>query len=135
MQCRVQFAARWRPATLVALALFLATGTMQARERESAPQPALRIPVLPLGYRPPGRLYLLARYSSSSLDFIDATHLLLTFRQPRLLVREQGSDGLVALLCQAAVLDFKIVVTIPGLAFAVPNLNETDAAFDQSAGN
>jgi hypothetical protein len=104
VQCRAQFAARWRPATLVTLALFLATGTMQARERESAPQPALRIPVLPLGYRPPGKLYLLARYSSSSLEFLDSTHLLLTFRRPRLMVREQGSDGLDQVI-QAEVLE------------------------------
>jgi hypothetical protein len=47
-----------------------------------------------LGYRPPGKLYLLARYSSSSLDFLDSTHLLLTFRKPRLLLREEGSGGL-----------------------------------------
>ena len=94
MQCRAQFAARWRPACLVSLLLFLAAGTAQAREHESGPQPALRIPVESLGYRPPGKLYLLARYSSSSLDFLDSTHLLLTFRRPRLILREQGSGGL-----------------------------------------
>jgi hypothetical protein len=94
VQCRAQFAARWRPVCLVALLLCLAAGTLQARERESAPQPAVRIPIELLGYRPPGKLYLLARYSSSSLDFLDSTHLLLTFRRPRLILREPGSDGL-----------------------------------------
>jgi hypothetical protein len=94
VQCHSQFAVRWQQGCLVALLLCLVTGTAQARDRESGPQPALRIPVEPLGYRPPGKLYLLARYSSSSLDFIDATHLLLTFREPRLLSRGQSTGGL-----------------------------------------
>jgi hypothetical protein len=63
-------------------------------DQRSGLQPTLRIPAEPLGYRPPGRLYLLARYNSSSLDFLDPTHLLLTFRAPRLLVRREGSDGM-----------------------------------------
>jgi hypothetical protein len=104
VQCRAQFAARWRPACLVTLLLFLAAGTLQAREHQSGPQPAVRIPVQSLGYRPPGKLYLLARYSSSSLDFLDSTHLLLTFRRPRLMMREQGSDGLDQVI-QADVLE------------------------------
>lgn len=94
MQCRAQFAARWRQAFIAVLLLCLVTGTAQARDHQNGPQPALRIPVEPLGYRPPGKLYLLARFSSSSLDFIDPTHLLLTFREPRLLLRQQGSEGL-----------------------------------------
>jgi hypothetical protein len=65
-----------------------------AREHESAPQPTLRIAVEPLGYRPPGRVYLLYRYNSSSLDFLDATHLLFTFREARLLRRSEHSRGL-----------------------------------------
>ena len=104
MQCRAQFAARWRPACLAVLLLCLGSGLAKARDRHSGPQPTVRIPVEPLGYRPPGRLYLLARYSSSSLDFIDSTHLLLTFRQPRLLVRQEGSDGLDQVI-QADVLE------------------------------
>ena len=104
MQCRAQFAARWRPVSLATLLLFLAAGTLQARQHESGPQPVVRIPVQSLGYRPPGKLYLLARYSSSSLDFLDSTHLLITFRLPRLLLREQGSDGLDQVI-QADVLE------------------------------
>src|SRR5262249_34326913 len=76
----------------------------KAKDRPSGPQPTVRIPVEPLGYRPPGKLYLLARYSSSSLDFIDSTHLLLTFRQPRLLLRQEGSVGLDQVI-QAIVLE------------------------------
>jgi hypothetical protein len=94
VQCRAHFAGRWRQGFLVALLLCLMTDAAQARDHESGPQPTMRIPVEPLGYRPPGRLYLLTRYSSSSLDFLDATHLLLTFREPRLLLRQQGTDGL-----------------------------------------
>jgi hypothetical protein len=94
VQWRAQFAARWRQATLVALVLCLGMTPALAREHDSGPQPVARIPVQPLGYRPPGKLYLLARYSSSSLEFLDPTHVLLTFREPHLLVRQQSSDGL-----------------------------------------
>ncbi|MGA9719311.1 MAG: hypothetical protein WBQ79_13610, partial [Acidobacteriaceae bacterium] len=94
VQCRAQFAARWRQATLVALVLCLGMTPAVAREHDSGPQPVARIPVQPLGYRAPGKLYLLARYSSSSLEFLDPTHVLLTFREPHLLVRQQSSDGL-----------------------------------------
>ena len=88
MQCAV-----WGRRAIV-LGLFLWAAVLSVPARESGPQPALRIPVEPLGYRPPGKIYLLARYSSCSLDFLDATHLLFTFRQPRLLARSQGSNGL-----------------------------------------
>jgi hypothetical protein len=105
VQRRAQFAARWREACLVALLLCLGMGMARAKDRQNnGPQPVARIPVEPLGYRPPGKLYLLARYSSSSLDFLDPTHLLLTFRQPRLLLRKQGSDGLDQVI-QADVLE------------------------------
>jgi WD40 repeat protein len=94
VQSHAQFAGRWRQGCLVTLLLCLMTNAAQAREHESGPQPTMRIPVEPLGYRPAGKLYMLARYTSSSLDFLDATHLLLTFRQPRLLLRQEGTDGL-----------------------------------------
>ncbi len=51
-----------------------------------------RILVAPLGYRPPGSLYMLSGRAFSSLDFIDAHHLLFTFHQPRLMRREQNPD-------------------------------------------
>jgi hypothetical protein len=98
VQCRAHYAGPWRQACLVVLLLFLGVEMVQAHDRESGPQPAVRIPVEPLGYRAPGRLYLLARYSSTSLDFLDPTHLLLTFRQPRLLSRREGSSGLDQLI-------------------------------------
>ena len=81
---------------LVSLGLPVCTGSpaLWAREHDSAPPPILRIAVEPLGYRPPGKLYLLAHYTSSSLDFLDDTHLLFTFREPRLLQRSEHSSGL-----------------------------------------
>jgi hypothetical protein len=90
----VQFAARWREAFLLGMGLCLAAVPLRARDRDNGPQPTMRIPVEQLGYRAPGKLYLLARYSSSSVEFLDPTHVLLTFRHPRLLLRQQGSDGL-----------------------------------------
>jgi hypothetical protein len=58
----------------------------------SAPGPEERILVGPLGYQPPGPLYMLSGRVFSSLDFVDADHLLFTFHQPRLLRRE-GNPG------------------------------------------
>jgi hypothetical protein len=64
--------------------------------RKDPPPPAAgpeeRIPVGPLGYRPPGSLYMLSGRAFSSLDFIDAHHLLFTFHQPRLMRREPNAD-------------------------------------------
>ena len=64
--------------------------------RKEPPPPAVgpeeRIPVGPLGYRPPGSLYMLSGRAFSSLDFIDAHHLLFTFHQPRLMRREPNPD-------------------------------------------
>jgi hypothetical protein len=58
----------------------------------AAPSPEERILVGPLGYHPPGSLYLLSARTFSSLDFVDADHLLFTFHQPGLLRRE-GNPG------------------------------------------
>jgi hypothetical protein len=91
---RAQFRARWRSGYLLTLLLCVSAGLGASKERESGPHPAIRIPTESLGYRVQGKLYLLARYTSSSLDFLDETHLLFTFRRPRLLKREEGSDGL-----------------------------------------
>jgi hypothetical protein len=56
--------------------------------------------------------------------------------QPALFeVLEQGADGLVAFAGEAAVIDFEVVVIVPGLAGAVPDLDEADAAFDEASGD
>ena len=53
--------------------------------------PSWTIPVEPLGYSPPGPLYLGQRNSLVSLDFIDENHLLFTFRVPGLIRREHNT--------------------------------------------
>ena len=65
-----------------------------AAHPNAANHPLATIPLEPLGYKPLGSLYLLLRLSSSSLDFIDNSHLLFTFHYSRLLSREpeQGHD-------------------------------------------
>jgi hypothetical protein len=54
---------------------------------DTAPAPAARIEVAPLGYIPPGAFYLTYRLSSASLNFIDDDRLLFTFRVGGLLHR------------------------------------------------
>lgn len=51
------------------------------------PRPAIRIPVAPLGYMPPGAFYLTYRLSSATVGFFDNDHLLFTFRVGGLLKR------------------------------------------------
>ncbi len=58
------------------------------------------------------------------------------FEQSALLeIGQQRADRLIALLGEAAVVDFDVVVVVPRLAFAVPDLDEAHAAFDQSPSN
>jgi hypothetical protein len=57
------------------------------RDKPSVP-PSWSIPVEPLGFSPPGPLYLGQRNSLVSLDFIDENRLLFTFRVPGLIHRE-----------------------------------------------
>jgi hypothetical protein len=56
-------------------------------EKPSQP-PAFTIPVAPLGFTPPGAIYLGQRNSLASLDFLDENRLLFTFRVPGLIHRE-----------------------------------------------
>ncbi len=66
---------------------------LNAAKPRSGPVPDTTIPIEPLGYRPPGQLYLLARFSTSSLTFLDSTHVLLTFHLSKLLERDQHEPG------------------------------------------
>ena len=50
-------------------------------------------------------------------------------------VFEESADGLVGFGGEAAVIDFEVVVIVPWLAFAVPELDEADPAFDEPAGD
>jgi hypothetical protein len=86
----------FQPATIV-LVLWLGCAPRTVagsshRKDQPAAGPEERILVGPLGYRPPGPLYMLSGRAFSSLDFIDAHHLLFTFHQPRLMRREQNPD-------------------------------------------
>jgi hypothetical protein len=54
--------------------------------------PSWSIPLDPLGFSAPGAIYLGARNSMASLDFLDENHLLFTFRVPGLLHRETTKD-------------------------------------------
>lgn len=81
--------------TLIVLVLWLGWAPLLgSSHRKEVPAAALeeRILVGPLGYHPPGQLYMLSGRAFSSLDFIDAHHLLFTFHQPRLMRREQNPD-------------------------------------------
>ncbi len=57
--------------------------------------PAWSIPVDPLGFSPPGAIYLGSRNTLASLDFIGEDKLLFTFRVPGLLHRDptNGNEG------------------------------------------
>jgi hypothetical protein len=52
--------------------------------------PVFTIPVEPLGFSPPGPIYMGQRNSLASLDFFDENRLLFTFRVPGLMHREPG---------------------------------------------
>ena len=56
-----------------------------------SPQPSFTITVAPLGFSPPGPIYLGQRNSLASLDFLDENRLLFTFRVPGLMYREAGA--------------------------------------------
>ena len=81
------------PLTVILLVLWPAgaplSGSSHSKE-PAGPGPEERILVQPLGYRPPGPLYMLSGKAFSSLDFIDGRHLLFTFHQPRLMRREEN---------------------------------------------
>jgi hypothetical protein len=55
--------------------------------------PVFSIPVDPLGFTAPGPIYLGARNSLASLDFLDENRLLFTFRVPGLMRREAGDSA------------------------------------------
>lgn len=79
-----------RHAGTIALLLTICGPLYAGSSRNAQPppaQPEMQIPVAPLGYRPPGPLFLLSRFSFSSLDFIDDRHLLFTFHESQQLLR------------------------------------------------
>lgn len=71
------------PFRLLALLLLAATPLLAAKN----PDPALRIPLEPIGFQPPSTQFLLAGSSMYTLHYVDDTHLLLTWSTHRLLKR------------------------------------------------
>jgi hypothetical protein len=67
--------------------------------------PAFSIQVGPLGFSPPGPLYLTARNTMASLDFIGENKLLFTFRVPGLLHRDTNNSEEDERQIRAVVLD------------------------------
>ena len=91
---RVTLCRRARLAVFCLIAPVGVASVASAAHPNSGAHPFATIPAGPLGYHPIGSVYTLLRLSSSSLDFIDSTHLLFTFHVSRLLSREteQGHD-------------------------------------------
>jgi len=69
------------------LGILVSAASAAKHDKPLAPEPTIRIPSEPLGYHPLSGFYLMSRFSSSSLDFIDKDDLLFTFRVPGLLKR------------------------------------------------
>ena len=82
------------PLVIICIGLLTASAWGAKHDKTEAPSPSERIDTVPLDYHPLSSFYLLARTSSSSLDFIDKDHLLFTFRVTGLLKRlpECGPD-------------------------------------------
>ncbi len=55
--------------------------------------PEVRIPVVPLGYLPPGDLPAFYYHAMVELHFIDADHLILAFNVPQLMKRDDNCPG------------------------------------------
>jgi hypothetical protein len=72
---------------------------------ESSIAPSFSIPVDPLGFSPPGPLYLGARNTMASLDFIGENKLLFTFRVPGLLHRDTSNSDEEERQIRAVVID------------------------------
>ncbi|MGA2673200.1 MAG: hypothetical protein ABSE99_08225 [Terracidiphilus sp.] len=83
--------AAWAQSAAVALDQSLAGLERSAPDRvpdKPSQPPAFTIDVAPLGFSPPGPIYLGQQNSLASLDFLDEDHLLFTFRVPGLIRRE-----------------------------------------------
>ena len=72
-----------RPRLLAALALLLASSLASAK----GPEPPLRLPLQPMGFQAPGAGMMASIGSSTTVDFIDDQHLLVTFPVRRLMKR------------------------------------------------
>jgi hypothetical protein len=82
---------------LMALLPAMRGQTAQATSAEAANKnqihPEVTIPVVPLGYLPPGNLPAFYYYALVELHFIDADHLMFAFNTPGLLKRDDNCPG------------------------------------------
>jgi len=69
-----------------------AAAAAEASSAKPSQSPALSIAVAPLGFAAPGAYYLGKRNSLVSLDFLDESRLLFTFRVPGLMHREAAAS-------------------------------------------
>src|SRR5215472_4271919 len=76
--------ARLRLGWLLSILLIAAPGSWGAGR---GPQPAMSIPLEPLGYEPLSTEFMLAGSSMLTVHFVDEQHLLLTYSVKRLLKR------------------------------------------------
>ena len=96
MNCRSRAVKLHASAAILLAAALLARSAAAARHKPAEAPPPMRtsqppawtIPAGPLGFAPPGEIYLGARYSLVSLDFLDEDRLLFTFRVPGLFRRD-----------------------------------------------
>lgn len=101
MRCRFGFARFHASAALLSAAALFALTALAAKHKSAAAPPVratqpptCTIPTGPLGFAPPGEIYLGQRYSLASLDFLDEDRLLFTFRVPGLFHRDpSGTSG------------------------------------------
>ncbi|HTU51257.1 MAG TPA: hypothetical protein VMF56_11715 [Acidobacteriaceae bacterium] len=78
--------------------------TLGATANQTQLHPDVRIPVVPLGYLPPGDLPAFYYYAMVDLHFIDADHLMFAFNTPVLLKRDNNCpDSDVQRMVQAVV--------------------------------
>ena len=106
----LRFAAYWACAIVLVLMGLLSAGlhgqTAQpaADANQNQLHPQVRIPVVPLGYLPPGDLPAFYYYAMVELHFIDADHLMFAFNMPGLLKRDDNCpDSDVQRMVQAVV--------------------------------
>jgi hypothetical protein len=101
MSCRVRSVMLHRTAAVLPVAAMLVLGAAAARHKQvedplapqSSQQPSYTISAASLGFAPPGEIYLGARYSLVSLDFLDEDRLLFTFRVPGLFHRDPSGTA------------------------------------------
>ena len=101
MSCRVRAVMLLRSAVVLPAAAMLVLNASAARRKQVEDPPAARssqppsytISAASLGFAPPGEIYLGARYSLVSLDFLDEDRLLFTFRVPGLFHRDPSGTA------------------------------------------